>query len=377
MSRAKPAPSPGADATAILDALAVPVLVVGEGDCPLYVNAAAEQFLSSSAAYLRRHSLEEFLPEDSPLMGAIEQVRRGGRTVTAYGVELGSHRLPTRPVDIQAAPFGESGDVLLTIQERTIALAMDRRLSNRAAARTVSGLAAVLAHEIKNPLAGIKGAAQLLGKTVGEADEPLAALITEEADRITGLVERMERFGEVKPYARTGVNIHAVLERVKQIGAASFASEIEFLEDYDPSLPPVLGHHDELVQLFLNLTKNAADAMDGWIGGKITFGTSFQSGMKLSVPGSMTGAGLPIEVTVTDNGPGIPEDLLPIIFDPFVTSKRKGQGLGLALVAKIVGEHGGVVECSSASGCTRFRVMLPLAVEGANENNNKDLSDGG
>jgi len=360
------------DAAALLDALAVPILVVEEGFFVAHMNSAAEQFMSSSTTYLKRHSLREFLPEDSPLLNAVEQVRRSGRTVTEYGVELGSHRLPTRPVDIQASPFGEAGQVLLTLQERTIAVAMDRRLSNRGAARTISGLAAVLAHEIKNPLAGIKGAAQLLGKTASDEDKPLTTLISEETDRITALVDRMERFGEVKPYARTAVNIHAVLERVEQLGATSFGKDIEFLEDYDPSLPSVLGHRDELVQLFLNLTKNAADAFAGRIGGKIKLQTSFRSGMKLSVPGSISGASLPIEVCVTDNGPGIPDDLLPIIFDPFVTSKRKGQGLGLALAAKIVGEHGGVIECSSEPGCTQFRVLLPMATESANENEDRN-----
>lgn len=373
MTGPKPAVLPIApDAAAILDALAVPILVVEEGLCATYMNDAAEQFMSSSTPYMRRHSLREFLPSDSPLIDAVDQVRRTGRTVTEYGVELGSHRLPTRPVDIQATPFGEDGQVLLTIQERSIALAMDRRLSNRGAARTVSGLAAVLAHEIKNPLAGIKGAAQLLGKTASDDDKPLTTLISEEADRITGLVDRMERFGEIKQYAKVAVNIHSVLERVKQIAETSFGKDIEFLEDYDPSLPPVLGHRDELVQLVLNLAKNAADAMAARVGGKITFRTSYQSGMKLSVPGSISGASLPIEVTITDNGPGIPDDLLPIIFDPFVTSKRKGQGLGLALVAKIVGEHGGVIECSSEPGRTQFRVLLPMAAQGANENEDQE-----
>jgi len=203
---------------------------------------------------------------------------------------------------------------------------------------------------------------------VGEDDKQLATLITHETDRITGLVNRMETFGEVKQSPHSAVNIHAVLERVKQIAQTSFGADVEFLEDYDPSLPPVLGHHDELVQLVLNLTKNACDAMAGRVGGKVTFKTSFHSGMRLSVPGSVSGAALPIEVSVCDNGPGIPEDLLPIIFDPFVTSKHNGQGLGLALAAKIVGEHGGVIECSSAPGDTCFRVMLPMATANAHEN---------
>jgi len=347
----------------LLDALPLPVMVVAGDLAVQFANPAAEHFMSSSQAYLQKHPLSEFVPEDSPLIAAINQALRSNRAVTDYGVDLGSHRLPTRPVDIQATPFGSDGCILLSIQERTIAVAMDKRHSIRSAARTVSGLAAVLAHEIKNPLAGIKGAAQLLAMQASEDDQQLTTLITEESDRVRDLVDGMERFGEVKHHVMGPVNIHAVLERVRQVAQTSFGAHVQIEEVYDPSLPSVLGHRDELVQLFLNLIKNASDAIGDRVGGKVSLTTAFHSGVKLSVPGAQASAGLPIEVCVIDNGTGISEDLMPSIFDPFVTGKHNGTGLGLALVAKIISEHGGVVEAASEPGVTQFKVLLPMTSE--------------
>jgi two-component system nitrogen regulation sensor histidine kinase GlnL len=353
--------------TSILNALPHPVILVAAEGHVRAANDAAQLFFQASANMLARHPLSHFVPFGSPLVSLVDQVRHSGSSVNEYRVDIGTPRIGgERIVDIYATPAAERpGDVVVMLQERTMADKMDRQLTHRGAARSVTGLAAMLAHEIKNPLSGIRGAAQLLEQSVDDDDRTLTRLITEEADRIVKLVDRMEVFSDERPIEREPVNIHIVLEHVRRLAQSGFARNIRVLEEYDPSLPPVFANRDQLVQVFLNLVKNAAEALADTPDGEIVLSTAFRPGVRLSVPGSSRRMSLPLEFCVRDNGPGVPAEIQAHMFDPFVTTKPNGTGLGLALVAKIIGDHGGVIECDSQPRRTVFRVLLPAYTEGA------------
>jgi two-component system nitrogen regulation sensor histidine kinase GlnL len=351
----------GADA--VLNALPLPVITVAADGKIADANVAAEHFFEASAMLLRRQKLRDLVPFGSPLLALVEQVRQRGAAVNEYKVDLSTPRNPgDRLVDLHVAPLPERPDhVVVMLQERTIADKMDRQLTHRGAARSVSALAAMLAHEIKNPLSGIRGAAQLLEQSAGDDDRTLTRLICDEADRIVKLVDRMEVFSDERPVEREPVNIHVVLEHVKRLAQSGFARHIKFSETYDPSLPPVFANRDQLIQVFLNLVKNATEAIgENATDGEIQISTAFRPGVRLSLPGSKSRVSLPLEFCVKDNGPGVPEDLMPHLFDPFVTTKPTGSGLGLALVAKIIGDHGGIIECESQQRHTVFRVLMPM-----------------
>ncbi|MEW7008246.1 two-component system sensor histidine kinase NtrB [Lentilitoribacter sp. EG35] len=360
----------------VLNALPHAVIMVDAQGYIISANWGAENFLSASISHLTNRKLDEFIPFGSPLMILLEQVRERRGPVSEYRVDLSSPRLgDEKLVDIYASPVGNTDNVVVVFQERSRADKIDRQLTHRAAARSVSGLASMLAHEIKNPLSGIRGAAQLLEMSVSDEDKSLARLIRDETDRIVSLVDRMEVFSDERPIDRVATNIHSVLDHVKAIAKAGFARNIEIAELYDPSLPEVFANRDQLIQVFLNLIKNAAEAVKGQENPKITMITAFRPGIKISVGSTRERVSLPLEFSIQDNGPGVPADIQPHLFDPFITTKTNGSGLGLALVAKIVGAHGGIVECDSQKGRTTFKVLMPISrVENIAKNRDVETS---
>jgi len=318
------------DTSAILAALPQPVFVLDEADRIDYANPSAEQFFQSGVAALIGRPLARILSADSPVFQLISQVRDGGHSVFEYGINIETPRTGLRHVAVGAAAMAEpSGSVVVSFQEQSIARKIDDQLVHRNAARSVTGMAAMLAHEVKNPLSGIRGAAQLLEQNAETDDRQLTRLICDEADRIVALVDRMEMFADGGPPVRAPVNIHEVLGHVCKLAQSGFAAHVRIVENYDPSLPPVYGNRDLLVQAFLNLIKNAAEAVPK-DGGEIVLSTRYQQGVRLAVPGADSRVDLPLTVTVQDNGAGIPEDLREHLFDPFVTTKAGGKGLGLA-----------------------------------------------
>lgn len=356
-------PSPDVDGAGglILQALPHPILRIEASGRLSWVNSAAENFLALSAPVLCRMTISELLPEGNPLRTVIDHVLEMGVSVNEYEIELSTPRTSAQLVDVQVIPGpDDSGTIIVMIQKRAIAQQIDRQLTHRGAARSAMGVSAMLAHEIKNPLAGIKGAAQLLETNVSPLDAELTRLICEETDRIASLVDRMEVFTDHRPVPRDLVNIHDVLDHVRRLVESGWGDQVVLVENYDPSLPPLLGNRDQLIQVFLNLAKNAVEALKDRPEGTITLSTAYRPGVRIQIPGTQGRVDLPLEVSVTDNGPGIPQELGGHIFDPFVSTKMNGTGLGLALVAKIVSDHGGVIECSSEKGMTSFRTRLPI-----------------
>lgn len=350
---------PAVNYEAVWNTLPSVALAIGPDDRIADVNGAAESFFHLSARALRGRTIGELFGDSSRILDLVAQLRKGAVSLGEYDLEMTMPDRSPKIVDLHAAMMADrSGEVLLVIQPQSFAEKMDRSLSHRSAARTVSGMAAMLAHEIKNPLAGISGAAQLLEMNLGDSEHELTALIREEAERIAKLLERVDQFGDSRPIERQPVNIHDVLDRARLSAQAGFAGHVRMIEEYDPSLPPAAGDPDQLMQVFLNLLKNAAEATPQ-VGGLITIRTSYRPGMRLATPAGGIER-LPLQVSISDNGSGVPAAIKRDIFEPFVTSKSTGTGLGLALVSKIITDHGGVVECESDPGWTTFRLLLPV-----------------
>lgn len=337
-----------------------PALVVDRDGALVAVNEAAEALFGQGLALLARGRFRAALPPGSALISLLTRALEEGARVREHGVEISLFGHPPFTADGAAAPLGD-GSVLLTLHIRGGALGMEP-FADPASLRSVVGLGRILAHEIKNPLAGIRGAAQLLKTGAAAEDAPLAQLIVDETERIRRLVDRMEAFSDDATPQREAVNIHRVLDRVRALAANGVADGLALRERYDPSLPAAWGDEDQLIQIFLNLVKNAAEAAHGRGDGRgeIMISTAWRQGVRVRAAAGQA-QGAPLEIRVTDNGPGVPAHMREHLFQPFVTSKANGAGLGLPLVAKLVAGHGGLIDFESEPGRTTFRVLLPVS----------------
>ncbi len=333
--------------------------MIDRTDRVMEINPAAELFLNLSARALKGQVLGERLAISAPLEEVFARVRKNRSALFVNDVELTTGERAPVQCNLQAAPLGEDPDtVLLLISPREIADRLDRAAKVKSAARSAIGMAEMLAHEIKNPLAGIAGAAQLLSMNLSGDDLELTDLIVDETRRIVKLLEQVEQFGNVRPPEMKPVNLHDVLDRARKSAALGFGAQMLIVEDYDPSLPSTLGDGDQLTQVFLNLLKNASEAAKGH--GTIRLHTFYDFALRLRRPDG-GGQALPLQVEIIDDGPGIAPDIAASIFEPFVSGRENGTGLGLALVSKIISEHNGWVSVDSVPGRTVFRISLPVA----------------
>ena len=349
-------------AAELIAALPVPMLLIDPSGAVAGANAAAETMFNLALAAIMKRPMETLIghmlsnvPADAPF--------------AAYDLALTLPGAREQRADLISAPLPDRpGWRVITIHGRAPSRLVGRRGEREGGARSAVGAAAMLAHEIKNPLSAIRGAAQLLDANADEDGRSLTGLIRDEVDRVAALIDRMEGFTDTRPLALSPQNIHAILGHARDVAARGFAQGMTIREDYDPSLPAVLGHRDSLIQVIINLLKNAAEALgEAAGGGSITLRTAYRHGVSVAGQQGERRRRLPIEVCVIDDGPGAPPELESHLFDPFVTSKRGGGGLGLALVDKLIADQGGIVEYAREGRPARtvFRLLLPLAEDGA------------
>ncbi|GGB03053.1 two-component system sensor histidine kinase NtrB [Allosediminivita pacifica] len=339
----------------------VPAMLIDEGDLIADMNPAAEGFLNNSAKWLVGQPVWDRLAVDAPIEESFAKARANGTPLFVNDVDVGTgHRAPLS-CSLQIAPVqGQPGWMMMLVSPRELAGRITRSNSVKSAAKSAIGMAEMLAHEIKNPLAGITGAAQLLSMNLGSEDLEFTDLIVAETRRILKLLEQVEQFGNLSPPEKKAVNIHDVLDRARRSAVLGFGGHMKIIEDYDPSLPHALGDPDQLLQVILNLLKNASEAADAKEGGTIRLHTFYEHSFRLRrADGS--GQTLPLQIEIIDDGPGLPEEIKADIFDPFVSGKENGTGLGLALVSKIISDHDGWITVDSAPGRTVFRISLPRA----------------
>ena len=344
----------------ILAILPNPVFVLDLENRFIYLNQAAEIFFQSSRMILLGTSLTNIVPADSNVLSMVRRAREQSISVGDQGVELAGPKIGLKLINVQITPFGDREPrLLISIQERALAERLRGQSLFRGAARSIAAMAALLAHEVKNPLAGIKGAAQLLEADLDGDGQSLTRMIVEETDRVAALLDSMEGFAGGANLVLAPLNIHEILDHCLNLAQASYGAHMKIRRSYDPSLPLVNGHRDLLIQAFINIIKNASEATD--MNGEIVIKTSYSQGRRLTFAAVDGGSYAPVQVDVMDNGRGISEELRDRIFDPFVSGRSGGSGLGLTMVASVIADHGAMIDVESVPGQTVFRMNFPVA----------------
>jgi two-component system nitrogen regulation sensor histidine kinase GlnL len=342
----------------------VATLVLDDRDRIVSANPRAESLLNMARSALVGSAIDQVIRLADPSIDP--SFWHTDKPLSAYDVRLHAGRMAAVETDILINPISDRPGwrvIALHVHGQSQAIGFRRPLSGTMSA---IGAAAMLAHEIKNPLSGIRGAAQLIEGDAARSQQPLTRLIIEEVDRIAALIDRMQSFTTEQSVQSVSQNIYPLLDRAVDVGLAGFASGVSLARDYDPSLPDALVDADCLVQVMINLLKNAVEAIEGKREGRILVTTAFRHGFSVTRPGARGPVTLPIEIQVMDNGPGVPESIRDVLFNPFITTKRTGQGLGLALVDKLVRDMGGLIqydrseEKGGKTAWTVFRLLLPM-----------------
>ncbi|NNE81193.1 MAG: PAS domain-containing protein [Silicimonas sp.] len=339
--------------------LPVPAIMFDAGDLIVDANPSAESFLNASLRQVQGKPVFDALAIDAPVDEQARRARDDQTPLFMNNVDVGTGLGAPVSCNIQIGPLQDHpGHLLMLLQPQVLADRLGRAMPVKSAAKSAIGMAEMLAHEIKNPLAGITGAAQLLSMNLGADDQELTDLIVSESRRILALLAQVEHFGNLRPPDCAAVNIHDLLDRARKSASVGFAAHMRLVEDYDPSLPPTWVDGNQLLQVFLNLLKNAAEATGG-SPGTIRLRTYYDTALRLRRQGGS--APLPLTVEIIDDGPGLPPEIAANVFDPFVSGRENGTGLGLALVSKIISDHDGWVSVDSGPGRTVFRISLPMA----------------
>ncbi|MCV6593093.1 MAG: ATP-binding protein [Silicimonas sp.] len=349
----------------IWQSLPIPAVLFDAEDRIVAVNPVAEGFLNASNKQVAGAPVFDIFVIDAPVDEQAARVREQSTPLFMNNVDVGTGQSAPINCNVQMAEVSEMpGHLLMIFEPRVLADRLGRSMSMKSAAKSAIGMSEMLAHEIKNPLAGITGAAQLLSMNLEAEDRELTDLIVSETRRILALLEQVEQFGNLRPPACAPVNIHDLLDRALKSAAVGFAAHMKLVEQYDPSLPPTFVDADQMLQVLLNLLKNAAEASGG-TPGTITVRSFYDLSLRLRRKDGS--AALPLNIEIIDDGPGLPPEIEADLFEPFVSGRENGTGLGLALVSKIISDHNGWVSVDSVPGRTVFRISLPVAPKDGQE----------